>query len=132
MAWQSTLEALKHNRLDISNREGGFIQTKWTDNTLDKNLTDSFGNADTYLKAQSRFKVNLAKGFYNGRSSVKVSVQKEQLIERDVLEGWRSVPTDSIDETTLLYRIARIIYMKSQIARLEEEKTKNALEKALK
>lgn len=127
-AWQSVLEALKNSRLDVSNREGGFVQTKWTENTAEKNFTDSFGNQDSYLKAQYRFRVSIAKGFYNGQPTIKVTVEKEQLIQRDVLEGWRPIETDSIDETTLLYRIGRLIYIKMKFAQLEEEKTKRDLQ----
>lgn len=120
--WQSTLEALKKNRLDISNREGGMILTKWSDNTADKNLVDSFGAADAYLKAQSRFKVTLSKGFYNGRAAIKVTVLREQLIQKDVLEGWKPTPTDGIEENTLLYRIGRLIAIKLKMTKLEEQK----------
>ncbi|MEK6706248.1 MAG: hypothetical protein AABZ06_10710 [Bdellovibrionota bacterium] len=126
-AWQAVLDALKQNAHDVVNRDGGFIQTKWTDNTSEKNFTDSFGNADSYLKAQYRFIVNVAKGFYNGQQSVKVTVQKEQLIQRDVLEGWRPVETDSIDENTLLYRIERLIYIRHRLAQLDDEKAKEAI-----
>jgi hypothetical protein len=127
-AWQSVLDSLKAAPLDVSNREGGFVQTKWTDNTQEKNFTDSFGTGSAYLKAQFRFRIYVAKGFYNGQPSIKVSVQKEQLVQRDVLEGWRPLETDSVDENTLLYRIGRIIYIKMKIAALEEEKTRKALE----
>lgn len=127
-AWQSVLEALKASRLDVSNREGGFLQTKWTENTAEKNFTDSFGSQDSYLKAQYRLRVTVAKGFFNGRPSVKVAIQKEQMIQRDVLEGWRPVETDTIDEQTILYRIGRIIFVRMKLAAIEEEKTKKALE----
>jgi hypothetical protein len=127
-SWQGVLDALKNSHLDVSNREGGFVQTKWTDNTAEKNFVDSFGGADSYLKAQYRFRINVAKGFYNGQPSVKVSVQKEQLVQRDVLEGWRPIETDTIDENTLLYRIGRIIFIRMKLAYLEEEKTKKAIE----
>ena len=127
-SWQSVLEAMKHNRLDISNREAGYVQTKWTDNTEEKNLADSVGDAPIYLKAQYRFRVSVAKGFYNGKPSVKVSVQREQLVERDVLEGWRPIETDAIEENTLLYRIGRIIFIKMKLAKLEEEKTQQQIE----
>jgi hypothetical protein len=127
-AWQSALESLKSSRLDVSNREGGFLQTKWTDNTAEKNFIDSFGTAESYLKAQYRFKVVVAKGFYNGKPSVKVSVEKDQVIQRDVLEGWRPVATDSIDENTLLYRIGRIIWMKMKLAKLEERRVQKAMQ----
>ncbi len=128
LAWQAVLEAIKSSRLDVSNREGGFIQTKWTDNTAEKNFTDSFGEQKSYIKARYRFRIQVAKGFFNGKPSVKVSVQKEQQIQKDVLEGWRPVESDTIEENTLLYRIGRVIYMRMRIAKLDELKTKRQLE----
>jgi hypothetical protein len=127
-AWQAVLESMKNSRLDVTNREGGYLQTRWTENTAEKNFVDSFGNADAYLKAQYRFKVNISKGAYNGEASIKVTVQKEQLIQRDVLEGWKPIETDSIDENTLLYRIGRLIYIKTKIARIEAEKARAEME----
>ncbi len=129
-AWQSVLDGLKNSRLDVTNREGGYIQTKWTENTAEKNFTDSFGGADSYLKAQYRLRVSVSKGFYNGQATVKVSVEKEQLVQRDVLEGWRPISTDSIDENTLLYRVGRLIYMRMKFAKIEEEKTKKEIDNA--
>lgn len=127
-AWQAALESLKNTRLDVSNREGGFIQTKWIENTAEKNFIDTFGEASAFLKAQYRFRISLGKGNFHKKPTVKVSVIKEQLIERDVLEGWKGVETDSIDENTLLYRIGRIIYIKTKINQLEEERAKKELE----
>jgi len=127
-AWQSALDALKHDRLDVTNREGGFIQTKWSDNTDAKNFVDAFGGGEAYLRAQYRFKVNVAKSFFNGRPAVKVSVQKDQLVEQDVLDGWVPIETDSIDENTLLYRIGRLIWIKMKLAQIEEQSTEKALQ----
>lgn len=127
-AWQATLDSLKSARLDVSNRDAGFIQTRWTENTAEKNFIDSFGNADSYLKAQYRFRISVGKGYYNGAEAVKVSVQKDQVIQRDVLEGWRPVETDEIEERTLLYRIGRLIYIRTKMAKLEEDRTKHQME----
>jgi hypothetical protein len=126
-AWQATLEALKHTPLSVSNQESGFLQTKWIDNTAEKNFTDSFGEADNYLKAQYRFQVSLSKGYFNHKPTVKVSIQKEQMVQRDALEGWNPQETDSIDENTLLYRIGRLIYVRTRMTKIEEEKTKREL-----
>lgn len=127
-SWQAALDALKSSRLDISNREGGFIQTRWADNTAEKNFTDSFVGGDIYLKTQYRFRVTVAPGAYQGRQAIKVSVQKEQLIQRDVLEGWKPIETDSVEENTLLYRIGRLIFLRMKITALEEEKAQERLE----
>lgn len=127
-AWQSVLDSLKSSRLDVSNREAGFIQTRWTENTAEKNFIDSFGEADSFLKAQFRLRVSVAKGFYNGKSSVKVTIQKEQMVQRDVLEGWKPVESDATDENTILYRVGRIIAIRMKLAHVEDEKTKKAAE----
>ena len=129
-AWQAVIDSLKSTRQDVTNREGGFIQTRWMDNTSEKNFVDSFGGQDAYLKAQYRVKVAVMKGFYNGRGSIKVNVQKEQVIQKDVLEGWKPVETDGIDENTLLYRIGRIILIRMKLAQLEEQKAKKAVDQA--
>ena len=127
-AWQAVLDSLKSSQLDVSNREAGFIQTKWNDNTAEKNFSESFGNTKAFLKAQFRVKVNVSKGFYNGEPSVKVTVQKEQLIQRDVLEGWQPVVSDTIDENTMLYRIGRLIRIRMQLAKLEDAKAKKSMQ----
>ena len=44
---------MKHNRLDISNREAGYVQTKWTDNTEEKNMADSFTGTDAFATEAS-------------------------------------------------------------------------------
>jgi hypothetical protein len=128
VAWQAVLEALKSFRLDVSNREAGFVQTRWTDNTSSRNLVDSFGGSDVYLKAQFRFKISLNQGFYAGQQSVKLTVLREQMIQRDVLEGWRPVETDGLEENTLLYRIERIITVRTRLAEIEKEKTEKAIQ----
>ncbi len=127
-AWQSVLDSLKKNNLDVSNRDAGFVQTRWTNNTAEKSFADSFGDQDSFLKAQYRVSISVAKAFYNGVPAIKVTVKKEQLVQRDVLEGWRTVDSDTIDENTLLYRIGRLISMRMKLVALEEEKTKKAIE----
>jgi hypothetical protein len=128
-AWQSALEALKSVPLETANRESGLIQTKWVDNTADKNFTESFGAGEYYLKAQMRFVVQVSPGFYAGRPSVKINVKKEQLVQFDVLEGFRPVPTSGLEENTFLYRVERVVWLLQKFAKLEEEKARKAIEK---
>lgn len=127
-AWIAVSEALKSFRLDVSNQKAGFVQTRWTDNTADKNAADPLGGTGPFLKAQYRFKVNLAPGYIQGRGQgIRVSVLREQWVQRDVLEGWRPAETDTIEENTLLYRIGRIIAIRSEVERLERERTEKEL-----
>ncbi len=126
-AWQSTLEALKNLDRTVVNREAGIIQTSWIENTAQKNLMESVGGTDIYLKAKYRLNVSIAPGTYHGMSSVKISIQKEQVMQRDILEGWMPVKTDTIEENTMLYRIGRVIYVKHRLKDLEDQKTRELL-----
>ncbi len=128
IAWQAALEALKNNRLDVSNRDGGYIQTQWLDNTAERNFVDPFGDSASYLKAQLRLKISFEKGKFKGKPSVRIKVVKEQLVQQDVLEGWRLIETDTVEEKTLLYRIGRIILIMNKITQAEDERAKKEIE----
>lgn len=130
LAWQSTLDALKSVRLDVTNREAGFLQTRWIDNTKEKNFTDGDGLTTPYMKAQYRFKVSVAKAVYQGKEAIKVTVLREQLASRDALDDFRPLESDTIEENTLLYRIGRIIQVRTRLAKLEDEETKQSILKA--
>jgi hypothetical protein len=121
-AWSSTLDALKSIPLDSSNRESGFIQTKWVDNTAQKNFVDSFSSAQIYQKARYRFRLVLTKGSYNGEASVRISIQKDQMVQQDLLEGWKPSESDGVEENTLLYRIGRLVVLENK--RIEDEEAK--------
>jgi len=127
--WQAVLEAIKNNRIDVSNPEAGTVRTKWTDNTAEKNFSDSFTTSGAYLKAEFRMKISVSAGTFNGEPSVKIVIQKDQRIQRDVLEGWRAMETDGIDENTLLYRIGRLITVKQKLAKIEEERARKELQR---
>ncbi len=129
-AWQSTLDAMKSMRLDVTNREAGFLQTRWMDNTKEKNFTDGDGVSAPYMRAQYRFKVSISSGVYRGKPAMRVSVQREQFAQRDALDDFRPLESDSIEENTLLYRIGRLINLRSRIAKLEEKKMQAEIQQA--
>ncbi len=128
LAWESSIESMKTSPMEVVNRENGTLQTKWIDNTAERNLIDSAGSVNQYLKAQYRFRVALAKGVYDGKPSVRISVQKEQQIQRDVLEGWIQQPPDGIQENSLLYRIGKVMEFKSRLQEIETRKLQRQLE----
>jgi hypothetical protein len=127
MAWEAAVDALKASPMEVVNRENGTLQTKWIDNTAERNLIDSAGSVSPYTKAQYRFRVSVAKGNIEGNTSVRMSVQKEQQIQRDVLEGWRNQETDAIQENSLLYRVSKLIEFKLKNEKIENQKIKRQL-----
>jgi hypothetical protein len=128
IAWDAAVEALKASPMEVVNRENGMLQTKWIDNTAERNLIDSAGSVSNYTKAQYRFRVTMAKGSFENKNSVRMTVQKEQQIQRDVLEGWRNQESDGIQERSLIYRVGKLIEFRTRTEKIESKKIKQELE----
>ena len=122
-AWQASLEVLKNYDLEIQNQEAGILKTRWIDNTLELNFSDSFGGKDAVKAAKFKVIVNVAKGFKGSNEVSKISVFKKQLTEQDFLQGWKEVPSDGIFEKTILYRIQRVILIDKKIQEIEKKKS---------
>jgi hypothetical protein len=56
---------------------------------------------------------------------------KDQVIQRDLLEGWRHVKSDALEENAYLYRVGRLIDMKMRLKRIEDEKMRQVLEEGV-
>ena len=44
--WQAVIQVMRKFDIAQQNQEAGFIKTRWMDNTLEVNFTDSFGSSD--------------------------------------------------------------------------------------
>jgi hypothetical protein len=126
--WQAVLQVMKRFDVAYNNQEAGKIKTRWMDNTLQINFTDSFGSSDAVKAAEFKLLINVAEGFSYGRKVSKVTIFKRQRIERDFLQGWKEMSTDGIQEKTLLYRIGVIIANDNKLRELDKLKEKEALE----
>jgi len=124
MSWQAVLQVMKKYDLALQNQEAGIIKTRWIDNTLELNFADSFGKSDTVKAAKFKLIINVVKGYRGSREVSKVSIFKRQLIEQDFLQGWKEVPTDGIQEKTILYRIERTLAIERKLKQIEDEKAK--------
>ncbi len=126
--WQAVIQVMRKYDIAQQNQEAGFIKTRWMDNTLEVNFADSFGSSDAVKAAKYKLVVNVVKGFRASREVTKVTVYKRQLMEQDFLQGWKEVPTDSIIEKTLLYRIERLIATDNRLKDIDKAREKEQLE----
>ncbi|MCT4640916.1 MAG: hypothetical protein N4A33_01375 [Bacteriovoracaceae bacterium] len=126
--WQAVIQVMKKFDISYQNQEAGKIKTRWMDNTLQVNFTDSFGSKDAVKAAEMMMVINVAQGFSYGRKVTKVTIFKRQRIEHDFLQGWKETPTDGIQEKTLLYRIQRIIQNDNELRKIDKAKEKEQLE----
>jgi hypothetical protein len=122
--WQAVLQVMQKYDLALQNQEAGVIKTRWIDNTLQLNFSDSFGSRDSVKAARFKLVVNVVKGFSGSREVSKVTVFKRQMVEQDFLQGWKVERSDGILEKSLLYRIERVISIDNQLKKIEEEKSK--------
>jgi hypothetical protein len=126
--WQAVIQVIKKYDIAQQNQEAGYIKTRWMDNTLEINFTDSFGSSDAIKAAKFKLVVNVVKGYRSSREVAKVTIFKRQLVEQDFLQGWKELSTDGIMENTLLYRIGRIIDIDNKIREIDKAKEKEQLE----
>lgn len=121
--WQAILQIMGKYDLEMKNQEAGVIKTRWIDNTLAINFSDSFGSSDAVKAAKFKLIINLVKGFRGSREVSKVTIYKRQMVEQDFLQGWKVLRSDSILEQALLYRIERILWIDNKLKKIEEQKS---------
>jgi hypothetical protein len=126
--WQAVIQVMKRFDVAFQNQEAGKIKTRWMDNTLQVNFTDSFGSNDKIKAAEFKLLINVAEGFSYGQKVTKVTIFKRQRVENDFLQGWKEVPTDGIQEKTLLYRVGVLINNDNRLREIDKAKEKEQLE----
>jgi hypothetical protein len=128
-SWQAVLQVMKKFDLALKNQEAGVIKTRWIDNTAELNFSDSFGSSDAVKSAKFQIDINVVKGFRYDREVSKVTIYKRQLVEQDFLQGWKEMPSDGIQEKTLLYRIKRLITIDNKLKLIEKKKEQEELKR---
>lgn len=118
--WQAVLQYARKFDLAVQNQEAGILKTRWIDNTLELNFTDSFGSKDSVKSAKFKVIINLVKGYRGNNEITKVTIFKRQMVEQDFLQGWKIIPSDGIFEKTALYRIGRILAIDGKIQNIEK------------
>lgn len=126
--WQAVIQVMRKFDIAQQNQEAGFIKTRWMDNTLEVNFTDSFGSSDAVKAAKYKLVVNVVRGFRASTEVTKVTIYKRQLMEQDFLQGWKEASTDGIIEKTLLYRIERLIATDNKLKEIDKAREKEALQ----
>ncbi len=122
--WQATLQVLRKFDLASQSQDLGVIKTRWIDNTVELNFADAFGKNESIKSAKYKLVVGVTKTDKLGKSFTKISIYKRQMIEKEFLQGSKPERSDGILETTLLYRISRVLDMEKELKRLKEIKNK--------
>jgi uncharacterized lipoprotein len=70
-SWQALIQVMKKYDIAQQNQEAGYIKTRWMDNTLQVNFTDSFGTNDAVKAAKFKLVVNVVKAYSGQKKSLK-------------------------------------------------------------
>jgi len=102
------------------NPDTGVIRSKWMENTIELNFSDSFGDSDSVRQARFKLVINVIKGYSVGREVSKVVIYKRQYVKNDFLQGWKEILTDGILEETILYRIERTLLYNKKLKEIQD------------
>ena len=114
--------------LEVSNRASGLWKTRWIDNTLETNFSNSLKRGSGYKAAKFKLIINVVKGYRTDREVTKVFISKRQLVQKDLLQGWKVIHSDQILEKTLLYRLKRLLLIEKKLEELEKRKSQEVEE----
>jgi len=120
--WSASVGVMRNYDIETQNQEIGLIKTRWMENTVDLNFSDSFGTQDKIKSARFKILLNVSKYSHTSNNRSKVTIIKRQLVENDYLQGWKEIKNDKTLEKTLLYRIERIIKVDRRLKAIQKEK----------
>ena len=69
--WTAVVATVNKFDLELQNQESGSIKTKWIDNTVKLNFSDSFGGSDAVKATKFKLIINVIKGFQSYKRSPK-------------------------------------------------------------
>ena len=125
--WQAILSVMKKFELKTTDPEKGIFNTQWMDNTQGHNFANVFTPHRNIKSAKFQLHINAAKGYRMDREVTRVTIYKRQLIEQDILQGFKEIPSDKVLEQILLYRIKRLLAIEKYLDKIQQEKERKQL-----
>lgn len=121
--WRGVNLVLQPYPLRVSNMDQGMLETDtirgyrvWAPPYKSETST----NGETY-----RLTIRVIKGALESRAATKVTVVKEMQIQADFFSDPRSLPSDGLEEKSVLYRIGREIQIERALARAQKKQNQN-------
>ena len=121
--WRSVNLVVQPYPLRVSNMDQGMLETDmirgnrvWSPPFK----PDSATNGETY-----RLTVRVIKGALEDKSATKVTIVKESNLQRDFFSDPRPLPSDGMEEKSILYRIAREIQIERALAKAQKKQNQS-------
>jgi hypothetical protein len=122
--WNATVSVLDNYSIISASRESGELKTEYRDEWYNKNLYKDPEKEDRLDVVRYQMVIRLSKGLVSqtGRSAVRVQVLKQIEKKGNLVQGWQRIPSDTIEENVILYRIGQRLRIMRAIQRERAKK----------
>lgn len=117
--WRSVNLVLQPYPLRVSNMDQGVLETDsirgyrvWAPPYRNDVIT----NGETY-----RLTVRVVKGSFESKAATKVTIVKDSQLQRDFFSDPRALPSDGMEEKSILYRIGREVQIERALAKAQKK-----------
>ena len=111
--WRATMLALEDYPIETENNEKGYLKTEFIKNETVWKLP--FERGKKFNEFKYTIHITLTKGKMDSLPMVRVLVLKKIFIQRGFMSDPEQVPSDGLEEQTILYRIFREISIEQAI-----------------
>lgn len=118
--WRAIQKALVRYPIQLNNIDQGIIETEIIKG--DQIWQTPFKREAMKSNPKYILRVNVVKGRSKGKDSVRVTVLKSISLEKDFFSGEARLPSDGLEEKSILYRIEREIVLERSLKRAFEKK----------
>lgn len=117
--WNAVNSVLENYSVVRIERDAGIIETDWAQVRFNTALYEIPDKEEFLESVKSRIKIKLSKGLVaqSGQPAVRVQVVKELSEYKNFVLDYERVPTDTIEERVILYRIGQRIRIAEALRR---------------
>lgn len=118
--WRASNLVLQPYPLRVSNMDQGILET---DSVRGFKVWTPPFKPDSGTAGQAyKLTLKILKGKFGAKNATKVSILKDSSIQRDFFSDPKPIPSDGLEEKTLLYRIGREIQLERMISKAQHRK----------
>jgi hypothetical protein len=117
--WTAAVAVLDIYSVVEASRDSGLLKTSVTPYTHNQGLYDHPDQTDRLDEVRYSIQVKLSKGLVaqSGESAVRVQITKLMERYQNLMTEWERIPTDSLEERVILYRIRQKLRIIKEIRR---------------
>jgi len=120
LVWNALQKSLVKYPIHTNNIDAGLLITESIKNR--KLWTPLLPQSSKYNHSTYVLTARVTRGHFDGRDSVRVEIEKKISLERDFFSGQEPLPSDGLEEKSILYRIGRELTLESALRKAYEKK----------